>query len=286
MASIVKTVDPDQESIRLLRAADMEQLMELKDAANWNQVPADWERLLALAPGGCFGLFAGNRLAATATAIAYGRELAWIGMVLTLPEFRGRGYASRLMECCLEYLKAAGVAQVKLDATNLGIEIYRRFGFQDECPVERWERHPAPFEAGSARERFPRQWPPALDRQAFGADRSALLASLEQTGSLAGCDDGYAMSRDGSRAAYLGPCAARDPDTARALLAALLAPIAGGAVYWDLLPDNAGAAAIAREFGFEPARRLTRMHRLLLPGSAGVRPDNSLVYAIAGLEVG
>lgn len=282
----MENIDPREELIRLLGAVDMDQLMALKDAANWNQAPADWERLLRLAPGGCFGLFAGSRLAATATAIAYGQELAWIGMVLTLPEFRGRGYASRLMKRCLEHLEAAGIAEARLDATNLGIEIYRRLGFLDECPIERWERRPAPFDTAATPQHFDRRWLPALDRQAFGADRSALLAALEQTGSLAGCDSGYAMSRDGSRAAYLGPCAARDPATARALLAALLAPMAGRAVYWDLLPDNTGAVRIAREFGFEPARQLMRMRRELTPGRLGIRPDNNLVYAIAGLEVG
>ncbi len=264
----------------------MEQLLALKDTANWNQVASDWARVMEFQPDGCFGLLAGTRLASTATALTYHQELAWIGMVLTLPEFRGRGYASRLMTQSIEFLQAAGVTEVKLDATNLGIEIYRRFGFVDECPIERWERKPAPFATAPETRSFMAEWPADLDLEAFGTDRSKVLTDLRQTGSLVGCESGYAMSRDGARAAYLGPCVARDAGTARALMASLIAPLADSAVYWDLFPDNSAAAGIAREFGFQPVRHLTRMTRVLAPHRQRIRPDNSLVYAIAGFELG
>jgi len=282
----VENPDSKPECIRLLQPFDIDQLIVLKTAANWNQLPSDWERLLMLQPDGCFGLFAGGRLAATATALTYRRDLAWIGMVLTLPEFRGRGYASRLMARCLQFLEASGVTEAKLDATSLGIEIYRRAGFADECPVERWERPPAPFDGARAPRDCAGQWPPELDWEAFGADRSALLGSLQRSGSVMSCESGYAMSRDGSNAAYLGPCVARDTATARTLLASLLVPLAGRPVYWDLFPSNIGAVAIAREFGFEPVRQLTRMSRLLAPERPRMRPEHNLVFCLAGFELG
>jgi hypothetical protein len=34
---------------------------------------------------------------------------------------------------------------VKVDATDMGRGLYQKFGFVDECPVERWVRSPAPL---------------------------------------------------------------------------------------------------------------------------------------------
>src|SRR6266853_1058801 len=104
-------------AVRLLRAADIPQAMRLKQAAGWNQIEEDWLRLLELEPEGCFGIERDGRLVATTTAIFYGRELAWIGMVLTDPEFRGRGLASQLMRRALEFLDGRAIECVKLDAT-------------------------------------------------------------------------------------------------------------------------------------------------------------------------
>jgi len=52
--------------------------------------------LLELAPQTCFGIEQDRRLVSTATLVCYGRRLAWIGMVLTHPEYRGRGFAHAL----------------------------------------------------------------------------------------------------------------------------------------------------------------------------------------------
>src|SRR5258708_36823310 len=89
-------------TIRLLRPSDISGAMGLTRAAGWNQVPSDWKRLLSLGPEGCFTLESGGRLAATTTVVCYGRELAWVGMVLTAPEFRRRGFAGALIGGALE----------------------------------------------------------------------------------------------------------------------------------------------------------------------------------------
>src|SRR5207245_1664402 len=95
--------------VRLLRPTDVPQAMRLKEAAGWNQTEDDWRRMLDLEPEGCFGIEQEGRLVATTTTICYGSRLAWIGMVLTDPEFRGRGLASRLMRRALEYLDSRGM---------------------------------------------------------------------------------------------------------------------------------------------------------------------------------
>ena len=126
--------------VRLLRPADVPACLALSGEAGWNQTPEDWLELLKEAPDGCFGIDSDGQLAATTTAVCYGSTLAWIGMVLTMSRCRRRGFASALMEHTLQFLERKHVAWIKLDATDLGRPVYQRFGFEDECAVERWQR--------------------------------------------------------------------------------------------------------------------------------------------------
>lgn len=271
-------------SPRLLRPEDLPALLRLKDAAAWNQTAEDFLRLLALEPEGCFGIDFGGTLAACASAVCYGTELAWIGMVLTLPEFRGHGLARRLMEHALDYSRRRGVRWTKLDATDMGAPLYRKLGFEPECAVERRLRQPGPFAAVAGAARGEPDL--ALDRSAFGADRSALLSALAREGAVWISEDAFGMGRAGSRAAYFGPCVGRSAASVRRLLESFLSEHSDEAVYWDLLPENEAAAELAQEFGFAPVRRLVRMARREASGAAPVAGDSSLVFALAGFEYG
>ena len=93
---------------------------------------------------GCLALESSSHLAATTTVICYGCELAWVGMVLTAPEFRRRGSARWLTERVMELVEECGSGTVKLDATEAGNGLYRKFGFAEECEVQRWQRAPDP----------------------------------------------------------------------------------------------------------------------------------------------
>jgi GNAT superfamily N-acetyltransferase len=271
------------ERIRILTKEDVPAAMQLKSAANWNQTAEDWVRFVDLEPQGCTGIEVDGTLAATAGAIRYQTRLGWIGMVLTLPEFRGRGFAGRLMEACISFLDTNDVEWMKLDATAQGRPMYARLGFREECPIERWYRAPnrtAPVELESF------QLDRELDLQAFGADRSTLLAELSRVGASSMSGQGYAMVRPGSEAFYFGPCVSRSPESARRLLEWGLGRAGDRPVYWDILPSNSEAVRLASGFGFERRRELIRMCRA---GAAAKRPiesDNSLVYAIAGFEYG
>jgi GNAT superfamily N-acetyltransferase len=258
--------------------------MKLSEAAGWNQIPADWQRLLDLEPTGCFGIEVNGDVVATTTAICFGSRLAWIGMVLTDPNHRRQGHALRLMEKALEYLEQRRIDWIKLDATAMGKPLYERLGFEDEGAIERWSL--AVPESTPAKSTDPYASYPDLDLRAFGADRSAILASLrgDEAASVAG--QGFAMGRAGANAASFGPCVAVSRPAARNLLEWFLGRHAGETVFWDLLPANPDAVALAREFGFERQRELVRM---VHPGVSGAEPllfDDSLVYATAGFEYG
>ena len=278
--------------IRQMSPGDLLAAMRLKQAAGWNQSAQDWANIMALEPEGCWVYEAEGKVAGSTTVICYGQELAWIGMVLVLPEFRGRGYARLLMEHALGFLGQRQVRAIRLDATDMGRPLYAKLGFQDECAIERWA---APATA------IPRPQPrtglaplqnmselAALDRQAFGAGRTPVierLAACFPAESLRAAK-GFAMARPGSGAHFLGPCVAADAATARGLIETLLAAHAGEAVFWDLLPENDEAVRLARELGFECRRRLVRMVLGEVEHVETTRGNAALQFATAGFEYG
>jgi GNAT superfamily N-acetyltransferase len=267
--------------LRLMTASDIEDASGLSTAAGWNQSDNDWRRLLECAPRGCFGIEVEGNLVASTTAVCYQRDLAWIGMVLTHPEYRGRGFAGRLLAQALEFTEAAGIRTIKLDATGQGRPLYEKFKFVAEQPVERWIRSgsgdatpsnsSAPLESSLFR----------IDREAFGADRSELLCALGQHSAINRAPDAFLFSRPGRVANYLGPCVARDSQTAQQMIREAITQAASASWYWDLLPENKEAVALANDLGFRPQRFLTRMTR----GKA-LHGRDSMIYAIAGFELG
>ena len=270
---------------RLLTSDDISAGMRLKDAAGWNQTEFDWRTMLSLAHGSSFGIDCDGALRATTTAICYGRKLAWIGMVLTDSEYRGRGLARRLMEHTLEYLRRERVHWIKLEATAMGRPVYDRLGFRDEAVIERWVRKPAPLTAGKS-SAAPFVPDAALDTEAFGADRTTLLRALAggEAASIAG--QGFAMGRAGSRASYFGPCVSRSMDAARRLVGWYLAKHSADNIYWDILSSNHDAIELARESGFERARELMRMALAGVENSPPLANNDALVFGAAGFEYG
>ncbi len=263
--------------IRQLTHEDIPEAFELSYAAGWNQTAEDWHRLIRLSPDGCFCCTCDGKLVATASLLCHGKDLAWLGMILTHRDYQRRGYAKKLMDRILEFADFRHIPTVKLDATEQGRPVYTKFGFVDEQPIERWQRQPGPILASSA---ILSMGPPNIrnDREAFGADRGALLGTLGNAWRLG---DTYVMERKGARAHYLGPCVAKDPAEAEAAIQAVVAMHAHQLCFWDLFPQQESAAQIANDLGFSPVRHLMRMRR----GSPLPAKDR-LVFATGGFEAG
>ena len=270
-------------AVRTLTPHDVPSAMELVIAANWNQTPDDWLRVIRLSANGCRCIESDGRIAATATRVNYGNRLAWVGMVLTRPENRRQGYARRLMEDAIGSADDHGVRTLKLDATEEGRPLYERLGFVVENAIERWERN-GNAERGAVAASVCRltQELFARDARAFGVFRKELLQDFSTSANCEVISDSYVMSRAGRMARYLGPCVAASAKDARDLIARHLNSYAAGcAWYWDLLPTNAEAVSCAQDMGFTRSRVLWRMRR----GEA-IENDDSSAYAIAGFELG
>jgi GNAT superfamily N-acetyltransferase len=249
----------------------------LSSMAGWNQTIDDWRLLLKVSTA-CYGVAIDGRLVTTATLICYGRRLGWIGMVLTQPEFRRRGLARGLVAHVMDRAEELGVETLKLDATDEGRGLYESLGFRVEQAVERWQ-----LGSGCGSPRASSSGSPSfeLDAEACGFDRSSLLQSLVAVSDAGVTSDGYILDRPGRVCRYLGPCVAQGRSTARALIEGAIARHSHSGWFWDLLPANRDAVAIAQELGFARARTLTRM-----TWGRELRGKEENVFAIGGFEFG
>jgi ribosomal protein S18 acetylase RimI-like enzyme len=276
--------------------------MALKESAGWNQTEADWRLLLEQEPQGCFAIESEGRVVASATAYCYGRDSAWIGMVLTLPQARRRGFGWRVFCAAVDFCQGRGVRCLKLDATDIGRPLYERAQFLPEYQVERWGRSiadcglriadfkPSPQSAirNPELDEGRLRCLAALDAKAFGVSRAALLEALLRNSDWSACieRDGapvaYAMSRPGTNARYFGPCVAASLEDARALWEAFFACFPNQPVFVDVPAPNTAARGLIESYGFQVRRTLLRMYR----GPNDQPGDPSLVYGLAGFEYG
>lgn len=265
-------------SVRLLTLLDIPSALVLSTLAGWNQTISDWELLLRLEPEGCLAVECDGRIVATATLICYDDQLAWLGMVLTHPDYRKRGFARRLVEFALNIAEVRNIRSVKLDATDRGLPLYESFAFRREQAVERWSGF-SPALAKVVPSTPAAMLDLALDREAFGVDRGPVLRFLAKAGNLFASEHGFVMSRPGARASFLGPCVARTPESACLLIERCLA--LDSVWFWDLFPSNRDAVGIAEHLGFKPERTLVRMVK-----GQDVPQSGSMIYAGGGFEIG
>lgn len=283
--------------LRTMTKADIPAGMRLKEIAGWNQTSADWDRFLGASPQGCFVVEVDGRVRGTAATITYEDKFAWVGMVLVDPEYRSNGIGTRLLEKAIAYLDEQKIRSIKLDATPQGKPLYEKLGFVFEYEIERWTlKRTVPMKEKTAGPALPEGLPPALlesicktDLEAFGADRSALLKSMNQSAPemtlgiwTAGRLDGYAFVRRGSFADHLGPWIARDAGTAAQMLDTFLLDSNCDTLIVDQMKANPFMTELLTARGFTYTRLLTRMYR----GGNDFPGHSEFICAIMGPEFG
>ena len=284
-----------QLTLRVMTRADLAFADHVRALAGWNQTLADWQRFLDTEGEGCFVAEWNGQPAGTATTTVYGRDLAWIGMVLVHPDHRQQGIGTALLERCIAYARRRDVRGIKLDATPLGKKVYDNLGFQDEWTISRWVTPkfcPEPVRRDPRIRAWRDSETPSildLDQAAFGVARRKILPALAAQSrhalvleSESGRIDAFGMVRAGSRALYLGPVVAAAADLGTMLVEALLARCPEEPVYWDIPDANSSAIAWAKKAGFAVQRSLTRM----VLGDNMVPGDPHQQIALAGPELG
>jgi GNAT superfamily N-acetyltransferase len=204
-----------------------------------------------------------GQLLAVAGCLAYG-GFAWLGLVATHPDARGRGLASQVSQHLVGWALARGCPTVALDASISGRSVYERLGFQQVGSTAELLR---PASSGSTREERAEPGPHAgledilaFDRGVFGGDRSTLLRGLAAdprarwhvTRRPDGGIGGYLLVR----AHLIGPAAAIDEASARQLVRAALDDRHDQRV---LVPEGSAHLDTLLALGFVEQRRLAHM---------------------------
>jgi len=278
--------------LRPMRSEDIPDGLRLCRASGWNQREEDWREMLRSNPGGFVAAVVDGRVVGTGGAVRYGAGLAWICMILVDPESRSQGLGTRIMEEVLRRLEGAPV--VGLDATPGGRLVYVKLGFRDARALARFEartRVAPPTPASTVRPLTAADLPQVLawDREAFGADRGAVLRwALAQAAEYAWCAsaggrlEGYGFGRHGHNADHIGPVVARQGAVARDLVQACLAPAAGRRFFIDAPREPAEWPQALAELGFAEQRPFTRMYR----GDVGAPGRPGEIFAAMGPEFG
>lgn len=254
----------------------------LSQAAHWNQNEADWRLMLDIGRGWGLSL-ADGMLIATTLVLPYG-GFAWISMVLVHPAHRRQGHASRLLRLAIADLLARNLTPV-LDATPAGRAVYGQEGFRDTWTFKRYQKSASEpvFRSPLLRGKTGSHPDFALDREAFGADRTRLLRALGQRLPQAALSlpNGFVLGRDGREARQIGPLVARDEETAMALLESALAAVPAP-LYVDVADHAPKLQQWLQANGFAFQRPFTRM----IHGDARPPGNEGLVYLVAGPELG
>lgn len=255
---------------RPLETRYLDQATQLSVAVGWPHRQCDWQRLLALGTG-----LAGvdnDTLVATAMHWSFDARLATLGMVIVSPAYTRRGVGRRAMEALLDTISAT---RIELHATLAGADLYRSLGFTETRWVHQCQGRVV--NAGAGLE--PRPLPPhtilrsfratdyealmALDEQAIGSPRRALLSGLLEQGEALVLEQadgrlaGAALCRDFGRGDVIGPVIATGPDAARCLVEAWIIRRVGCFVRLDT-PDPYLAAWLA-EIGVVEVDRVRQM---------------------------
>lgn len=279
---------PRAEVLTGLTPEDLGMLERLVVESHWNQVAADWRffsrqgRVLVLRDTQARIVASGAVLPMDADDS--GQQVCWISMILVLPETRGQGLGRQVFEACLAHALAAGYLPM-LDATPQGEPLYTQFGFKPFSHITRWRReaHAEQAQDPSSPQLQPADLP-ALDRQALGFGRRALLADLQGRvgSSLLRQPGGFALIRAGRTAHHIGPVLAEDESTGLELLRQAFDAVAAPLLI-DAPRHRPTLDATLLAAGFTPQRDFARM-AFVPTGRTLPQGQAHFIHAIAGPE--
>ncbi len=184
----------------------------------------------------------------------------WLGNVVVLPDFRGRGIGRLLTESLVRYFQAEGVRHQILVATSMGEPIYRKLGFVVSSYYVFFARPDgvtAPDGDPATRAFEPQDEPAllALDQEVTGETRPAFLrrypAGARVHVGSSGALDGYYLPALGT-----GLLIAADDEAGLALLRHRLAQPGNVAVVPE---QNQVAIEFLSEHGYSETSRAPRM---------------------------
>jgi ribosomal protein S18 acetylase RimI-like enzyme len=185
---------------------------------------------------------------------------AFIGELIVRPPARGMGIGAALLNHAVDYLQKNGARSVYLDGVPKAVPMYQRNGFKIVCRSLRFSGSLPPVTHDEVRPMHLSDLPDALalDRRAFGADRSFFLKRrwelypelgrvLVEKGKIAG----FILGRRGEGWVSAGPWVVEeDARHALGLLESLAAEVKENHFSVGILECNQTAIKLVQSIGF------------------------------------
>jgi len=279
-------------NVRKLEERDLDAAIALTALEHWGYTRADFRRLLALSPGGCFVAdWQGDVVGVLATTTY--DELAFLGAVIVRPELRGKGVGKTMMEVALRHLSSEGVRTVRLYAYLNAVRFYERLGFHGEYEVVRWigSRPVGPMRSVRPVRIDDLDALARMDAPYFGADRHALLEQLADEFSSTflvaehrGRIGGYVVGNPDGDTCEVGPWVVEPGNdrTALDLICGLVAAAGVSEIGFSGPTRNEALLEFVRLGRFDEALRTLRMWW----GSNEFVGEPRGIWALGGLEKG
>jgi GNAT superfamily N-acetyltransferase len=258
----------------------------LSRAESWPHRREDWMLAQQLSSG-VAALDADNRLTGTTLVTPYGDDCATINMVIVDKSMRGLGLGRKLME---RAFTLAGDRPLRLVATKEGLPLYEKLGFVQTGHIRQHQGEVHALEKPEGIEEMQSgdlEALKALDREAYGADRSALIDALVERGNIAVVRKGAAIEawaaiRAFGRGEVIGPVIAPDAKTACALIAWHASSRTGAFLRVDTGSET-GIAPWLSEIGLAHVGGGIAMRR---PAKEDAEQARRKVYALANQALG
>lgn len=280
-------------AVRPMRPADLAVAIDWAAAEGWNPGLYDADAFFAADASGFLMAFLGDEPVACISVVAYGEDFGFLGFYICRPEYRGRGYGTKIWQAGMDRL---GRRTIGLDGVVAQQANYAKSGFAlahrniryggeataseiaDPRLVELGPSRPVGL-AGSlidydedlfpaSREKFLRAW--------FDPAGRRTLAFIEENtvrgyGCIRPCREGY----------KIGPLFADGAAIAERIFAALTSRLRGSAIFLDLPEPNEAARGLAESHGLAPVFETARMYR----GKAPALPLDR-IFGITSFELG
>lgn len=204
------------------------QAVTLSAAESWPHAYSDWEMLADLSISNA--AVRESRVVGTAFCTPFGTDVAMLNMIIVASSARGRGLGTRLMQTVLDQ---AGARETRLVATEIGLPLYRRFGFQNLGAIHQHQGVATPDCSISlicARKAVEadRDAISSIDEEHTHADRKTLIDFLMRHGEVrvlekAAKVTAYGVCRKFGRGRVVGPVIAASSTQAKELINGFIA---------------------------------------------------------------
>lgn len=281
-------------TLRPMRSSDLDTCHRLSLHLKWPHRLVDWQFHHAVSRGHVIELQhadAAAEVAGSGMLCLLGSDHAALGLVIVSDPLQGRGLGRAMMQ---QLLADAGRRSVLLNATEAGRPLYEKLGFvvtdtlsQHQGTTAQVPAHALP--AGSHIRALRQDEVPALlalDRQASGMDRSALLQALLKIAKVAvleqdGQVKGVAMLREFGRGRVIGPVIAADVEDAKRLIGHWVNALPGSFLRIDV-PGRTGLKPWLQQIGLACVDDVVSMCRGTPPAAATPWRTYSLINQALG----